>query len=64
MSSESHSTRLGRMKQELLDFKNDFSNQLSDLSNSLNTKIDSLRKLLGESEGEIKPALMTLSQKV
>ena len=64
MSSESHSTRLGRMKQELLDFKNDFSTQLSDLSNSLNTKIDSLRKLLGESEGEIKPALMTLSQKV
>ena len=64
MSSESHSTRLGRMKQEFLDFKNDFSTQLSDLSNSLNTKIDSLRKLLGESEGEIKPALMTLSQKV
>ena len=64
MSSESHSTRLGRMKQELLDFKNDFSTQLSDLSNSLNTKIDSLRKLLGESEREIKPALMTLSQKV
>ena len=64
MSSESHSTRLGRMKQELLDFKNDFSTQLSNLSNSLNTKIDSLRKLLGESEGEIKPALMTLSQKV
>ena len=64
MSSESHSTRLGRMKQELLDFKNDFSTQLSDLSNSLNTKIDSSRKLLGESEGEIKPALMTLSQKV
>ena len=64
MSSESHSTRLGRMKQELLDFKNDFSTQLSDLSKSLSTKIDSLRKLLGESEGEIKPALMTLSQKV
>ena len=64
MSSESHSTRLGRMKQELLDFKNDFSTQLSDLSNSLNTKIDGLHKLLGESEGEIKPALMTLSQKV
>ena len=52
------------MKQELFDFKKDFSTQLSDLSNSLNTKIDSLHKLLGESEGEIKPALMTLSQKV
>ena len=42
MSSESHNTRLGRMKQELHDFKIEFSTQLSDLSHSLNEKFDSL----------------------
>ena len=42
MSSESHNTRLGGMKQELHDFKNEFSTQLSDLSHSLNEKFDSL----------------------
>ena len=47
-------TRLGGMKKELHDFKNEFSTQLSDLSNSLNEKFDSLYKLLGESEGKIK----------
>ena len=57
MSSESHkshNTRLGGMMQELHDFKNDFSTQLPNLSNSLNEKFDSLHKLLGESEGKIK----------
>ena len=54
MSIESHNTRLGGMKQELHDFKNEFSNQLYDLSNSLNEKFDSLYKLLGESDGKIK----------
>ena len=54
MSSESHNTRLGGMKQELHDFKNDFSTQLSDLSNSLNEKFDNLYELCGESEGKIK----------
>ena len=33
-SSESHNTRLGGMKQELHNFKNDSSTQLFDLSNS------------------------------
>ena len=47
-------TRLGGMKKELHDLKNEFSTQLSDLSNSLNEKFDSLYKLLGESEGKIK----------
>ena len=46
--------RLGGMKQELHDFKNDFSAQLSDLSSSLNEKFNSLHNLLGESEGIIK----------
>ena len=54
MSSESHNTRLGGMKQELHDFKNEFSTQLSDLSHNLNEKFDSLYKLLSESEGKIK----------
>ena len=47
MSSESDITRLGGIKQELLYFKNDFSTQWSDLSNSLNEPFDSLYKLLG-----------------
>ena len=37
-------------------FKNDFSTPLSDLSNSLNEKFDSLDKHLGESERKIKVA--------
>ena len=45
MSSESHNTRLSGMKQELHNFKNKFSTQLSDLSHSLNEKFDSLYKL-------------------
>ena len=47
MSGESDITRLGGVKQELHDFKNDFSTQWSDLSNSLNEPFDSLYKLLG-----------------
>ena len=47
MSSESDITRLGGVKQELHDFKNDFSTQWSDLSNSLNETFDSLYTLLG-----------------
>ena len=45
MSSESHNTRLSGMKQELHNFRNKFSTQLSDLSHSLNEKFDSLYKL-------------------
>ena len=63
MSSESHNTRLGGMKQKLHDFKNEVSIQLPDLSNNFNEKFDSLYKLLRESEGKIKPTLMTLSQR-
>ena len=36
MSSKSRNTKLAGMKQELHDFKNDFSTQLSYLSYSLN----------------------------
>ena len=54
MLSESHITRLGGMKHKLHDFKNEFSIQLSDLSNSSNEKFDSLYKILCESEGKIK----------
>ena len=55
ISSESHNTRLGAMKQELHDFKNELSiYSIVHLSNSLNEKFDSLYKLLGESEGKIK----------
>ena len=54
MSSESHNKRLGGTRQELYDFKNEFSTQLSDLSHSSNKKFDSLYKLLGESAGKIR----------
>ena len=54
MSSESRNTRLGGMKQELHDFKNEIRNQLSNLSNSLDEKFDSSNKPLGDSEGKIK----------
>ena len=57
MSSESHNTRLGGMKQELHDFKNKFSTQLPDLSHNLSEKFDSLQKLLVESEGKIKASI-------
>ena len=42
------------MKQELHDFKNDFSSQFSDLCNSLNEECIRTYKLLGESEEKIK----------
>ena len=64
MSSESHNTRLGEMKEGLHDFKNGFNTQLSDLSISLNEKFDSLYKLLVNLKGKLKPTLMTLSQKI
>ena len=51
ISSEFHNTRLGGRSHELHDFKNDFSTQFSDLSNSLNKKKYSMCKLLGEFEG-------------
>ena len=63
MSSEFHNTRLGGMKQELHDFKNDLSTQLSDSSNSLNEKLDRFTNFLVNLKGKLKPTLMTLSQK-
>ena len=63
MSSEFHNTRLGGMKQELHDFKNYFSIQLSDLSNSLNEKLDRFTNFLVNLKEKLKPTLMTLSQK-
>ena len=54
MASESHNTTLDRMRKEFNHFKNDFSIELSGVSNTLNEKFDSLYKLLGKSEGKIK----------
>ena len=51
------------MKQELHDFKNEFSTQLSDLSHSLIEKFDSWYKLLGESEGKIKANIPSYKSK-
>ena len=64
MSSESDITRLGGVKQELHDFKNDFSTQWSDLSNSLNETLIVCTNFLVNLKVKLKPTLMTLSQKV
>ena len=64
MSSESDITRLGGIKQELLYFKNDFSTQWSDLSNSLNETLIVCTNFLVNLKVKLKPTLMTLSQKV
>ena len=64
MSSESHTTRFRGMKQELHDFKNEFSNQMSDLSNSLNENLIVCTNVLLNLKGKLKPTLMTFSRKV
>ena len=41
-SSESHNTRLSRMKQDLVDFKNDLDSSLSCLKSSIDQKFNSI----------------------
>ena len=64
MSSESNNTRLGGMRQELHDFKNDCSTQLPDFSSSLNEKYGIYTNFLVNLKGQLKPTLMTLPRKV
>ena len=52
-SSESHNTRLSGMKQDLVDFKNDFNSSLSCLKNSIDQKFRSINSRLDQVEGNI-----------
>ena len=52
-SSESHNTRLSGMKQDLVDFKNDFNSSLSCLKNSIDQKFSSINSRLDQIEGNI-----------
>ena len=50
-SSESHNTRLSGMKQDLVDFKNDFNSSLSCLKNSIDHKFSNINSWLDQIEG-------------
>ena len=52
-SSESHNTRLSGMKQDLVDFKNDFNSSLSCLKNSTDQKFNNINSWLDQIEGNI-----------
>ena len=52
-SSESHNTRLSGMKQDLVDFKNDFNSSLSCLKNSIDQKFRNINSRLDQVEGNI-----------
>ena len=72
-SSESHNTRLSGMKQDLVDFKNDFNSSLSCLKNSIDQKSSNINTQLDQIEGYIQkyitdvvneiPLLMHLKKK-
>ena len=72
-SSESHNTRLSGMKQDLVDFKNDFNSSLSCLKNSIDQKSSNINTQLDQIEGNIQkyvtdvvneiPLLMHLKKK-
>ena len=51
MTSESHNTTFGEVKQELHVFKTGFTSELPELSNRINKKIDNIYKLLDEFKG-------------
>ena len=52
-SSESHNTRLSGMKQDLVDFKNNFNSSWSYLKNSIDKKFNSINSRLDQIEGYI-----------
>ena len=57
-SSESHNTRLRGMKQDLVDFKNDFKSSLSCLKNSIDQKFSNINSQLDQIEGNIQKILL------
>ena len=59
-SSESHNTRLSGMKQDLVDFKNDFNSSLSCLQNSIDQKFSNINSRLDQIEGNIQKNITDL----
>ena len=57
-SSESHNTRLIGMKQDLVDFKNDFNSSLPCLKNSTDQKFSNINSQLDQIEGIFKKILL------
>ena len=53
VSSKSHNTRLSDMKQDLVDFRNDFNLCLSCLKNSIDQKFNNINSQLYQIEGNI-----------
>ena len=52
-SSESQNTRLSGMKQDLVDFKNNFNSSLSCLKNSIDQKVNNINSRLDQIEVNI-----------
>ena len=53
MPSESHNTRLGGIKQDIQDFKNDFNSLLSSWKNKIQSKFDNLNTRLNQIDSNL-----------
>ena len=53
MTSDSHNTRLGGIKQDIQDFKSDFNSLLSSLKNGIQSKFDNINTRLNQIESNL-----------
>ena len=53
MTSESHNTRLGGIKQDIQDFKSDFNSLLSSLKNEIQSKFENINTRLNHIESNL-----------
>ena len=53
MTSESHNTRLGGIKQDIQDFKSDFNSILSGLKNEIQSKFENVNTRLNQIESNL-----------
>ena len=53
MTSESHNTRLGGIKQDIQDFKSDFNSLLSSLKNEIQSKFENINTRLNQIESNL-----------
>ena len=53
MTSESHNTRLGRIKQDIEDFKSDFNLLLSSLKNKIQSKFKNINTRLNQIDSNL-----------
>ena len=54
MTSESHNTRLGGIKQDIQDFKSDFNSLLSSLKNEIQSKFENINTAHNQIESNLK----------